>query len=164
MKILKWLLWAFQALVVLGVLETASEWIYPAGIQTKSTEQAHALLFAGTSYELPGKVEISMDGVKAVFHRGDTSYDKLVNLLHNGRSAELIQKAGYPLDIKSDPPCGELVISNYGIPSHFPIRRAGNYKDAYFIWLPKLTSPGHAIPFFTLDPRVIEFIKDSKAE
>jgi hypothetical protein len=154
-------------LIILGavILLIISQVQFPAGIETIPTQHANALLFPDTGYGLPRTAEITIDGVKAVFHQGDKSYDKLVDLLHNGRSEEILEKTGYPSGFNPEwPACGELVIPCLGIPCHFPITREKGNPNFYRIWLPKLTSPGRTIPTFTADPQVVEFIKSDSTD
>jgi len=134
---------------------------FPAGLKTMATKQASALLFAQSQFtELPETAEISIDGVPAVFHRGDKTYDQLVNLLHNGRTDEMVgaATAGAPISF-TGPLCGELVIRCNGITSRFIIERNRGSKNLYWIWLPHLNRGGYAIPIFTADPKVIDLIK-----
>jgi hypothetical protein len=155
------LLWIVGIVFLLQI----SECVYPAGIGTIPTQYANALVFPDTGYELPRTAEITIDGVRAVFRRGDKSYDRLVDLLHNGRSEKILKKTGYPSGFNPErPPCGELVIRCLTMPFHFPITRERGNPNFYRIRLPKLTSPGWTIPTFTADPQVIEFIKSNRTD
>jgi len=159
----KWLRRVFVSFCVLLPLTFILENAFPAGLATTATKQASALLFPQSQFtELPETVEISIDGVRAIFHRGDKTYDHLVNLLHNGRSDEMTSAAaaGAPFAF-TGPQCGELVIRCYGITSRFIIERNVGNKNLYWIWLPHLNRGGYAIPVFTADPRVIDLIKTS---
>lgn len=136
----------------------------PAGLETKSTKRAHALLFADEpTNDLPEQFEITFDGTKAIFHKGDRQYDDLVLLLHNGRSSELMAGAGeYPrFSFAASTNRGEMAISSHLIKSHFPIFQSTKNTNFFWIRLPKLTTPGRTFPIFTVDPRVIDFIKSN---
>lgn len=143
--------------LVTFILEIA----FPAGLNTMATKQACALLFPQSQFtELPETVEISIDGVRAVFHRGDKTYDQMVNLLHNGRTDEMASAGATRAPFSfTGPKCGELVIRCYGITSRFVIERNRGSKNLYWIWLPHLNRGGYAIPIFTADHEVIDLIK-----
>jgi hypothetical protein len=160
-KLRKWIGDIFLGFCGLLVFTAILSSAFPAGLDTISTRRADALLFAspGFTADLPDKVEITIDGVDAVFHRGEKSYDQLVTLLHNGRTQDMLDATGGPIGGAGGAPCGEMVIRSYGITSRFRIERAALNKDIYWIWLPHLNRGGYAIPFFTADPRVIDLIK-----
>lgn len=160
---MKTLGWIFACLASLIMLNLMLDGMFPAGLDTKSTQQADALLYAkaGVS-DLPDEVEITIDGAHAVFHRGDKSYDQLVALLPNGHSQDMLDATGGQISL-SGTICGEMAIRNYGITSHFKIGRSANNKCLYWIRLPHLNRGGYAIPFFTADPRVIDLIKKTAA-
>jgi len=159
-RLLKWLGRMFACFVALLVLDLISQDIFPAGLETKSVQEADALLFTfpGFSDDLPDKVEITIDGVHAIFRRGEKSYDRLVNLLHNGRSQEMLEATGGSISLGGTI-CGDLAVRNYGITSRFRIGRSAENKDLYWILLPHLHRSGFPIPFFTAAPRVIDLIK-----
>jgi hypothetical protein len=161
------LVYLVLAVVVLIVIEFVIEIFYPASFETKSTRQAYALFINNPDYrDLPDEVSITLDGKKAVFRKNTDSYTQLVHLLHNGLADNFILRDGkYPeFSYRPKDICGEMVISNFGIPSHFRLVRAETNPDFYWIRLPKLTSPGATFPAFTADPKVTEFIHAQAAE
>lgn len=159
-------------LVIIGLivcaafLELAVEIFYPAGIQTKSVQRAHAFLFNGTEFhDLPDKVEITIDGIRSVFHKGTQPYNDLMHHLHDGRSEDLFERAGPPPPFPGTrSSCGEMIVSSYRLPSYFRIIRSDKNQNYYWIGLPKLTSPGTSWPIFTVDTQVIDILHGHHAE
>jgi len=156
----------FAAILIIGILISAIlGFIFPARLDTKSVEFAEALLSSGSVYsELPEQAELSIDGVKAIFHIGNSSYNELVNLLHNGRTSEMLEKTGGPISFTQSSRCGELVIWSHGIPSRFPITRGNDNKNLYWIRIPHLNRGGYAILILTADPRFIELLNASSVK
>ena len=142
--LMKATLWIVLLIFAVLVCEVVFQVIYPAGLETGTTKGADALLFSDyPAADLPKDVEIRIDGTKAVFHRDTKPFDDLVELLHGGRSDELMVQAGEPpRDIGARVLCGEMVISSYGVQSHFKILRSNQNTNYYWIRLPKLTSLG----------------------
>ncbi len=149
------------AIICIVAIEFVVEMFYPAGIQTSSVRRAQELLFGNSeSHELPDKVKIRIDGTDKLFYKDTQSYNKLLHLLQNGRSVSLFKQAGpSPQFPGTSHPFGEMVISSYGLPSHFKIIHSDKNENFYWIGLPKLTSPGTSYPIFTVDPSVIAFIR-----
>jgi hypothetical protein len=138
--------------------------IFPAGLATKATEAANAVLFYPKyTNNLPDEVEITIDAVKASFRKNTKSYNDLLIFMQNGRSTEAIGKAGSPPE-DFGPKCGEMKISNYGIPFYFEIRRSNENTNYYRIILPKLTSPGRTAPIFTTNTHIIDLIKTNRIQ
>jgi len=137
---------------------------YPAGIETPSTKAANAiLLYPENADELPNEVEITINGITAVFNKNTKTFNDLLAFLQRGRSDETMNNAGpYPTDIGEV--CGEMRISSYGIPSHFEIRRSDENPNFYRIILPKLTSPGRTLPILTADPHIVDLIKTNRIQ
>ena len=152
------------AIICLIFIEFILQGFFPAGIETKSTKAANAILFyPNYTNELPNEVEITIDGIRAVFRKNTKPYNDLLIFLQQGRSSEAIDKAGSPPK-NFGTVCGEMKISSYGIPFHFKIRRSDENTNYYRIILPKLTSPGRTLPIFTTDPHIVDLIKVNRIQ
>jgi hypothetical protein len=163
-KILSFVWKVILAIVCVLFIEIILQGFFPAGIETQSTKAANAILsHPENAVELPDEVEITIDGITAVFHKNTKTFNDLLAFLQKGRSDEAMNRAGSPPD-DFGPVCGEMRISSYVIPSHFEIRRSDKNTNYYRIILPKLTSPGRTAPIFTVDPRIADFIKTNRIQ
>jgi hypothetical protein len=156
LRILGWLVITLVAVIGLGFVLGSVEDL----LEVKAAERTYSLLVYAP-YELPTKVEITIDGFHTEFHRGDRAFDELVNRLREGRSEEMIEKAeAIGLSGREENPvCGEIVTWGSFIPDRSQIYRDTGNHNVYWIWVRKLNGWGKSRPFFTVDPRVIEFIK-----
>jgi hypothetical protein len=163
-KILSFVWKVILAIVCLLFIEIILQGFFPAGIETKSAKAANAILFYPDKVNgLPNEIEITIDGMRAVFYKNTKPYNDLLIFLQRGRSNEIMNNAGpYPKDIGMV--CGEMRISSYGIPFHFEIRRSDENTNYYRIILPKLTSPGRTLPIFTADPHIVDLIKTNRIQ
>jgi len=156
---------AVTVIVGLLLLDLLVQMVYPAGIETVPVKRAYAVLAANKEYAaLPDQVEFTIDGVKAVFHRGSKSYDQLVELLHHGRTEEMFEVAGPRPEFPGTKGCGEMGVSSYGTIWHYRVVRSNVNRNYYWIGLVKLTSPGTTWPILTVDPRFLEFIQANRIQ
>jgi hypothetical protein len=142
---------------ILGLLLLLS-FLQPLASDKIANSGFHAL-FSNNEHDNPKTVEILVNGRRTVFYKHTESYKKLLLILQNGHSQNAFDRAGPIPSIESQFKYGEIVIYQFGFPSHLKLYRSNKNENYFWIGVPHADGRGTHFPLFTFGSDFLNLVE-----